>query len=399
MELSITDINILNKYEFKNWARNLNQPDKCDLQVIEKNTRTQSDNEWWHKLRDSRITASTGKTNNHVYSNKSMKYGLQQESIIHQSCHIIAYLKNIFEMILKQRVKWYTNVGLFISEYGYYCASPDGLIITETNDKYVVEIKNPSSYQNVDQADIIRQYSDKKRDVCVKYTGLKFNVQNKSFYINKKHEHWRQIQRQIYSTGAQGGLYVVGFNNAANFLVVKVLKDVEFCAELCKNELSTIEKIRNKNKYIKYCNYMYEYVRLSTFNHTFIDAEILAFLGFYHEHGIVKCIFCKYETNQTCLHDIIQSHMKIYCIVNHNKICTTSNVPCFNEKHKLYVSFNKRWSTYGFSNEQKQKATNGLFKDNNNDVCFVCGFISTDIDNHFTDCKYKLYFDYKHLLI
>ncbi|ABC74910.1 alkaline exonuclease [Neodiprion abietis nucleopolyhedrovirus] len=403
MEISENNLRILESLEFKNWAKSLRQLSDADLRIVEQCTRTQSANCWWHRLRDGRLTASLGKISKHVIPNSCMQYGTKQEYKINTSCDIQAYLNVIFLKLLRTPFKWQTQVGLHVSKYGYYCGSPDGIIKIATNKLYVVEIKNPSSYSNWSCKQILASHDkkNKKRDVSIKYTGLKLDLKTARMYINDKHEHWRQIQRQIYVTNAIGGLYVVGINSATEFLIVKVDRCDEFCENLRLKECEQIQNFRLKNRYMTFDNYVYEKNRFISFQTDNVYAQKLSFLGFFVDDDKIKCAFCNFVgVNTTSYRDILDKHKVIVqCKVNLNMLSHTSNVPDLQAKYPQYHTFEKRFDTFNRKHDCIEKAKKGLFQLDDSLICFTCGCISTDCDNHYANCKYCLYLDYSRLLI
>ncbi|AAQ99074.1 alkaline exonuclease [Neodiprion lecontei nucleopolyhedrovirus] len=401
MEISEDNLKILRSLEFKNWAKSLRQLSDADSLIVEQCTRTQAANYWWNKLRDGRLTASLGKISKHVVPNSCMQYGSTQEYKINTSCDIQAYLNVIFMKLLCTPFRWQTQVGLCISKYGYYCGSPDGIITIATDKSYVVEIKNPFSYSNWSCKQIVASHDkkNKNRDVSIKYTGLKLNLKTLEFYINDKHEHWRQIQRQIYVTNAIGGLYVVGINNATEFLVVKVNRCDAFCRDLRTKECEQIENFRLKNRYITFNNYVYETNRFISFKTNDAYAEKLSFLGFFVDGDKIKCAFCNFVAVYTSYHEVINKHKSVaQCKINSNKLSHTSNVPDLQPKHPQYNTFEKRFDTFDRKHDCMEKAKKGFFLFDDSLICFTCGCISTDCVNHHANCKYCLYLNYSQLL-
>lgn len=163
--------------------------DKIMREEIEEKTRGQSDKELWHEKRRKLLTASkfgeichardttscASKVMNILYPPEldlpQFKYGLEMEAVA------------IKQLEKKLKIKVEPSGLLIDCEKPYLAASLDGKI----DDDGIVEIKAPSSVQNLTPMEAIRQNAQIKRIFTKNCRGM-----------NPKHNYYYQVQGQLH---------------------------------------------------------------------------------------------------------------------------------------------------------------------------------------------------------
>lgn len=188
---------------------------------LERKTVTQQDSPLWREVRKTLLTSSNfgavcnkmittsckNIVKNILYRNidtQSMKYGRMHEKDAIKSLEEYADIK-----IMK--------CGIFVDEnLNFLAASPDGIV--KNNDQYIVEVKCPSSCENMFPNEAILQKkftfwkTDKTKSII---TG-----------INKKHPYYYQVQGQLHITKRQYCLFTLWTSKGIK--VTKIERDDTF---------------------------------------------------------------------------------------------------------------------------------------------------------------------------
>lgn len=196
----------------------INSVTDFEILRIEKRTRQQSANSLWHKIRNSRITASI--CHNIVQTTKAQNYCVSyaRNHILNKPINsaAIKWGKSKEKLALEehnnsQNVK-FQSCGIFIDKvYNFLAASPDGINSTKTK---VIEIKCPYSIR----------------------TELPENASYIEFgKLKRNHPYYTQVQVQMHVTGVHLCDFVVWTTKGT------LVDEIKYDADFMKISLQFIE--------------------------------------------------------------------------------------------------------------------------------------------------------------
>ncbi|AAQ21710.1 alk-exo [Cryptophlebia leucotreta granulovirus] len=375
-EGNMTDLQLefAKKFSLQNYVKTLtleHRNSKEEILKLEESTRGQSDNLLWKLLRVNRDTAS-GCSSYCGNNNPAMQYGIKQEKILKEDKLIIDTVKDRIEKKLKKKIiEEVLDCGLFLSTIGLCSASPDAYFILENGELVVLEIKCPYNYRNESFKSVIQQLGSKRKRIA--HTALKrVSHDPLIIHIEQRNNHYRQIQSQLYVTGAVMAVYLVKFSDKCDIHLVE--RNESYIKELADKErfrLNMIIKENNRNK-----KFTLEVHRLDSFKNSGYDEEIvkqLAKNGLYCWCGNVICFFCgqHFEINEKTIQQILNEHDNENCDKGDN--CSMTNV--YNKRYlNIFDRINNLNESQTLSlSEIRDLAKKGYYNDGNKFVLYCCG--------------------------
>lgn len=206
-----------------------------EIATVEKLTRDQSFNPFWHHVRIGRVTASVMKE----VVNSSFETPPPKLSLLKKICHpylctvetqAISYgrkhearAKDYVKHLYKDHINVsFLECGIFLyDEKPYVAASPDMLIECDCCGKINVEVKCPFR---------LRPKSDLNKQLSIAdITGSQdsfIKMEEGKLVLVKSHSYYYQIQTQAFVTNSNFGLFVVWSENEQIHIVVQ--KDLAF---------------------------------------------------------------------------------------------------------------------------------------------------------------------------
>lgn len=203
-----------------------------EIESVEKLTRDQSFNPFWHYVRIGRVTASIMKE----VVNASIESPPPKLSLLKKICHPYLcnfdtpalsygrsnetkgkeYVKNVYKDHINVE---FLECGIFLnSEKPFVAASPDMIVTCDCCGRITVEIKCPFRLR---KSDLNKQLSLMElagtRDPFIK-------VEGDAFVLVRSHSYYYQLQTQIFVTNSDFGLFVVWSRNEQVHIIVQ--KDV-----------------------------------------------------------------------------------------------------------------------------------------------------------------------------
>ncbi|UXX41920.1 alk-exo [Psilogramma increta granulovirus] len=369
---------LANKYCLQNYVKSLTmthrntQQEIVDLEVA---TRGQSDNVLWKLLRINRTTAS-GSQNFCGEPTTAMEYGVCNEKLLKQNNALIGIIIDCVENRLQKNVvETILNCGLFISPIGLFSASPDAYFRLDSNELVVLEIKCPYVYRNKTLEQIRLEKNSTRATYRVQHTALSLNKTGPLHVtVTKRNDHYRQMQMQMYVTGAVMAVYIVKFSDMPEIHFVD--RDIEFINELEMRELKKLqmyvkENTRNQVMTMERERF-HSFARAS--NVTTAIASEFARDGLYWWCGVVLCFFCeqRFEIADKSVESVLQEHNP-QCNKEGNISLGSSNVVT----HPQYINVFDRINSFNgvdeYCAESKKLATEGLFYYENKLVLYCCG--------------------------
>nr|AXS01145.1 alk-exo [Spodoptera frugiperda granulovirus] len=388
---------LCDKYSYSNYVANL-KPDyensHDDIMELERATRGQNDNPLWQVLRLNRKTASNSSgVIAFCAENDAMRYGLGNEKLIKQNDMLMRAIEEKIEERLNSRVvQSVLDCGMFVTPLGFFSASPDGYFVTEDGRIVVLEIKCPYKYKNTDLESIRRGFNNKRR-YRVPHTAFSVNRTGPlDVRVEKKNDHYRQIQAQLYVTNGALAVYLVKIGDSEEVHFVE--RDEQVIRELREREREEHQRVLRENA--KQREFLLERNRRVTFEKNVqVDeaaAKRLARDGFYDWNGRIRCHFCQKTVElERGVDEVLANH------VCHTKI---GNVRYADVKHRAYVTLQSRidsFSTLGwsFADAINVAKLNVFYKDNT--FTYYCCGVKIDCDpndikdvvtltNHSDDC-------------
>lgn len=300
------------KYMMENYVVNLRPGHvntKEEIFNLEKETRGQANNDLWKLVRLNRRTASKSSTCC-LKDNDAIKYGILHEELVKQDETIMNSVCCLIEEKLQKRVKKRVlDCGLFLSKLGLNSASPDAYFLMEDDNLVTLEIKCPLTYKDSTWNSIRSSFNNTRKRYRVKRTAF---IVNKTGPLNldivKKDDHWRQMQHQMYVSGAILAVYLVKIGNIPAMLCVE--PDNDEITRLRINEEGRFEDLLIENQKMRYLTMeknRYDSFKESRINEA--DRVALAKDGLYYWYGNVLCFFCNKQFSvETGVENIIKSH-------------------------------------------------------------------------------------------
>lgn len=365
------------KYSLQNYVKWLtidHRNTRDEILRLERATRGQTENILWKLLRVNRTTAS--RSSAYVYDGqptKAMEYGVLNEKLLKQDRLLINAVRDGIENRLGIKVvNEVLDCGLFISEIGLFSASPDAYFELDTGALVVMEIKCPYTYRNETLETVRLRMNNNRNRYRVPHTAFSISRRDAlNVLVEKRNDHYRQIQTQLYVTGAVLAVYVVKFSDKPE--VHFVTRDDAFIDCLRKREKSKLwsyVKENGRNRVM-----VMEKERFNSFGGFAVHEEkarLLASDGMYHWCGNVVCYFCKrhFEITDKTVEQIREEH---------GSDCDKSgNISMVEVAHAKYLNVlvrleNLRCAQLYDEAECEKLAKEGFFYDGTNLVLYCCG--------------------------
>jgi hypothetical protein len=372
--LTPRQLELSEKYCLENYVARLkpgHENTREEIFALEEATRGQVNNNLWKLLRVNRKTASKSSCC-FVSENEAMKFGVVNEELVKQNRIIMDSLCDALEDKLKIYVKERVlNCGLFLSKLGIFSASPDAYFILADDNLVVLEVKCPYTFRNENLNSIRASFNNRAR----------YRIPNTAFSINKsgplqvrvekKNDHYRQMQSQLYVTGAVMAVYLVMIGGTPEVHFVE--RDQGVIQELRDREMRDFNNYLKENARMRHL--AIELRRLGTFKPAILapgDSERLARDGLYYWYGNIVCYFCKRRFEKELGVDAILSA--------HTGCDKTGNVGHVRIHHLDYINQDARegslihLNTYSYE-ECLKLAEEGHFHDKTDGVVklFCCG--------------------------
>ncbi|AFY62832.1 alkaline exonuclease [Philosamia cynthia ricini nucleopolyhedrovirus virus] len=263
---------------------------------VEAATRGQSRNALWNLLRLDRSTASRSSAGTSLRSS-ALAFGNAQENELKAANEeLFARLRQLAaERAGSPVIDTVLDCGMFLSELGLHSASPDAYFATADGSWLPVEIKCPFNYRDTTVDQMRLELGKANRKYRVKHTALIVNKAGPpEFEVVKTHDHYRQMQRQMYvMRGAPACFYVVRFKH--NLVAVTVPRDVYFCHKEAAAEGAAFVAFALENA--SRAQFKRGERRAASFaanGHAYDAAQVAALVrrGLYLEHGRLRCAHC-----------------------------------------------------------------------------------------------------------
>ncbi|AAP85744.1 alk-exo [Adoxophyes orana granulovirus] len=325
------------RYSLQNFINNISNANQRishdDIMVLEKCTRGQSDNVLWQLLRVNRSTASGSAVSEYdIDSIPAIRYGKIKEKALKNDNILISTIKDGIEDYTNKRVtETVLDCGMFLSSIGFYSASPDAYFKLEDGSMVVMEIKCPYSYKDDTIKDIRNRFNTNRARYRIPNTAFSINRHGEDIFVcvEAQNNHYRQMQLQMYATGALLAVYVVKFRDMPEVHFVK--RDSKFIQRVYNQEMNKLNRVVQSYKLQSNMNTLA--ARMITYNRTnefdTNSARLLAEAGMYSCDGnSVRCYICKstYETADRSVESILSEH---------DNLC---NVPKTQAMHNSYLN-------------------------------------------------------------
>ncbi|ABQ52060.1 alkaline exonuclease [Spodoptera litura granulovirus] len=287
------------KYRYDLYITNLKRGHyntREEIFELEKATRGQSSNNLWRLLRINRTTASQSTCSAFNFETEAIMYGNRNENVVKQNELLMRHIGEEIEHCLGKSIKEYVaNCGMFISKMGIHSASPDAYYMLDDDNIVVVEIKCPYTYREKTLTSIRNSFNTNKSRYRITNTAFSINRSGPPFVkVEEKNTHYRQMQAQMYVTGAVMAVYIV---------LIGQTPEVHFV----ERNASVIQELEAKEKK-DYTNYIINnercrmYVMEKNRRESFKDCELskaailkLSRSGFYYHFGKIICYFCRVQ--------------------------------------------------------------------------------------------------------
>lgn len=375
----------MEKYMMKNFLPRLTS--ECvrisvdDIHELERATRGQSENELWRMLRIDRRTASNKISFFDGKNNAACNYGHVHEELVKQNTVLMDNVVKMIENHTKQRVVTrQLDCGMFLSEIGLHCASPDGYFILDNGEMVTLEIKCPYTYRHCTLEELRNTFNN-KAVYRVPNTALTVHRNGPlNVRMVKTHDHWRQMQSQMYVTKAVVGVYLVKFGKESHSYVIVERDECHIATERDEEMRAFKMYVRmNGRENKKYCMESHRWASFPSTSTTLAKAKALARFGYFYKNGVALCYFCRHMLELEA-----PTPTQDHCAKEGN----VASVSCV---RKDFFKFDDRYHSLRvlkrYSDEEcKCLARNKIFADNNNsDTLSVscCGLSQSDIEPGF----------------
>ncbi|BAE72312.1 Alkaline exonuclease [Hyphantria cunea nucleopolyhedrovirus] len=357
---------------------------------VEVATRGQSTNALWSLLRLDRSTASRSSGNAGVRAPALAFGNVQENKVKMDNVELFARLGQlaaeragcaVAEIVL--------NCGMFISALGLTSASPDAYFAMADGSWVPVEIKCPFSYRDTTVDQMRLELGKANRKYRVKHTALLVNKTGPpQFEVVKTHDHYRQMQRQMYvMRNAPVCFYVVRFKQ--NLVALTVPRDDDFCNKETATESAAFVAFALQNAGRSQFNRGER--RRASFvqnaaDHVYNAAQVDALVhrGLYLSYGQLRCAYCDgftldgraaFETAMARAHEE----------------CTGSALQKHNLKNAFFLDYNKRYASLLNSSERnnaRSLAVQGYYADADGAIKTFCCGVRVASQHHSPMCSY-----------
>ncbi|AAB53344.1 alkaline exonuclease [Choristoneura fumiferana multiple nucleopolyhedrovirus] len=365
---------------------------------VEAATRGQSKNALWNLLRLDRSTASRS-SGGVALRSSALAFGNAQETQVKEgNAELFERLGHLAAKHVGCAVaETVLDCGMFVSELGLHSASPDAYFAMADGSWVPVEIKCPFNYRDTTVDQMRLELGKANRRYRVKHTALLVNKTGLPQYtVVKKHDHYRQMQRQMYvMRNAPVCFYVVRFKQ--NLVVQAVPRDDDFCrkekdseaAEFVAFAMGNAGRAQFKRGKLRHASFAQ-----NAADHAFAAAQVDALVrrGLYLLYGQLRCANCdgfvldgraSFETAMAYTHEqcdglALQEHQ-------------FDNV--------AFLDFDKRYASLVNvqQNNARALAVEGYYADSEGAVkTFCCGVRGSAASrHHLPTCSYYLAVIYK----
>ena len=201
------------------------QVDQATIEFIAEETKLQHVSQLWGRIRKFRLTGSNfgkvlascnrcnakGTYPPSLFKTLSGECDLSGRDVImwgqmHEETAITAYKTATRNLVEK--------VGLLLFPCGFLGCSPDGMVLTEDQQRGVLEVKCPWKYRDCTVEQIMEQECKGQHPPSAFYL-------EKSGTLNPKHAYWHQIQGEIAAANVNWGHFVIWTNKGMKILVVE----------------------------------------------------------------------------------------------------------------------------------------------------------------------------------
>ncbi|QOD40077.1 alk-exo [Matsumuraeses phaseoli granulovirus] len=390
LENKLTDeqMKLAKQYCLQNFVKNLTlnaRLAKNDIYKLEMATRGQAENLLWKLLRINRITAS--RSSGVGFCGDDMPaiiYGKKHEKLLKENHLLMSIVRDSIEDKLKKKiVEEVLECGLFLSEIGLYSASPDAYFKLDSGELVVMEIKCPYTYRNETLQGLRTKMNNTRNRYRVAHTAFSVNRNNDMHVIvEKRNDHYRQMQAQLYVTGGVMAVYVVKFSDMPEIHFVN--RDEKLIKEMRDRELYKLGVYVNENK--KNRVMVMEKERLDSFINMQLSegmsAKELIKEGLYHYCGQIICYFCNQHF------EIIDKTIAEIRLEHNNTCDKKDNISMIKVAHGKYINIKDRINnlnaTLKFDSTECQRlAKDGYFYDGSKIVLYCCG----GSDSHRSGCR------------
>jgi hypothetical protein len=359
---------------------------------VERVTRGQNKNELWYALRADRRTASRSSSGGIGLRAPALEFGnAQEDQVKTTNAELFSQLQQLAEKRFGcQVIDTVLNCGMFLSALGLHSASPDAYFAMADGSWLPVEIKCPFNYRDTTVNQMRLELGKANRKYRVKHTALLVNkTGTPEFEVVKTHDHYRQMQRQMYvMRGAPACFYVVRFKQ--NLVAVTVPRDNDFYRKEAAAESATFVAFalaNTKREQFKRTDKR----RASFFNtdHAYNATQVTALVvsGLYLTYGQLKCAFCdEFEMDSNATIDAV--------LTRPHERCNSVGLQINNFDNPTFMDFAKRHASLinaGYCDNARALATAGFYATVNGLQTFCCGVRGNFASQqHLPACSYYL---------
>lgn len=362
---------------------------------VEAATRGQSKNMLWNLLRLDRSTASRSSGGGSLQSNAIAFGNAQENAVKATNVELFEQLAQLAsERVGCEVAQTILDCGMFISALGLHSASPDAYFAMADGSWVPVEIKCPFSYRDTTVDQMRLELGQSKRKYRVKHTALLVNKMGPpQFEVVKTHDHYRQMQRQMYvMRKAPICFYIVRFKQ--NLVVLTVLRDDDFCKKEMDKEsnefvafaMNNASRSRFKRGDVRHASFTQ-----NTADHAYdsVQVDMLVRRGLYMSYGQLRCAHCDgFALDGRVAFELAMSRVHEQC-----KGLALQEQKFDNAE---FLDFNKRYSSLLINghnnNNARTRAIEGYYVDGEGIIkTFCCGVRGNDTSrHHLPTCSYYL---------
>nr|UIX56151.1 Alkaline exonuclease [Hyphantria cunea nucleopolyhedrovirus]UIX56297.1 Alkaline exonuclease [Hyphantria cunea nucleopolyhedrovirus] len=345
---------------------------------VEVATRGQSANALWSLLRLDRSTASRSSGNAAVRARApALAFGNTQENKVKMgNVELFARLGQLAaERAGCAVAETVLDCGMFISALGLTSASPDAYFAMVDGSWVPVEIKCPFNYRDTTVDQMRLELGRANRKYRVKHTALLVNKTGPpQFEVVKTHDHYRQMQRQMYvMRNAPVCFYVVRFKQ--NLVALSVPRDDDFCNKETAAESAAFVAFALQNA--GRAQFKRGERRRASFvenaaDHVYNAAQVDALVhrGLYLSYGQLRCAYCDGFT--------LDSRAAFEtAITRAHEECTGLALQKHNLDSVSFLDYNKRYASLVNSSERnnaRSLAVQGYYASADGAIkTFCCG--------------------------
>nr|ALR69836.1 alkaline exonuclease [Anticarsia gemmatalis multiple nucleopolyhedrovirus] len=359
---------------------------------VEHATRGQNKNELWYALRADRSTASKSSSGGVGMRAPALAFGnAQEDDVKTTNAELFLELRQLAEeRVGCQVIDTVLNCGMFLSALGLHSASPDAYFAMADGSWIPVEIKCPFNYRDTTVDQMRLELGKANRKYRVKHTALIVNKAGPpEFEVVKTHDHYRQMQRQMYvMRNAPVCFYVVRFKH--NLVAVTVPRDEKFCRKEAAAEGAAFVAFALEN--VSREQFKRADKRRASFantDHAYNATQINALVtrGLYLAYGQLKCAYCdSFEMDSRATLDAV--------LTRPHERCNSANLQIHKFDNPAFMDFANRHISLinaGHRDNARELATTGLYATVDGLKTFCCGVRGSATSHaHIPTCLYYL---------